>query len=212
MLSYLKDPNQLPASADMPDNDQADSNVNNYVTVSGQGQKIRQSTMILVTLFAIGALGIWFMVKKATPATASAEPSQDQEQLEAALAQLKVMQSEMDTEMDSVTGRFYRFNNVEQVAVDELKKNPFKRELDYNPASGSGDQSQQAEQIRQEAQVIGMGLELWSITATPKGMCCMIDDKVLYQGDTYRDMIVKTIADKTVKLEYKGTPIELKMD
>ena len=65
MLSYLKDANQLPASADMPDNDQADSNVNNYVTVSGQGQKIRQSTMILVTLFAIGALGIWFMVKKA---------------------------------------------------------------------------------------------------------------------------------------------------
>jgi hypothetical protein len=151
------------------------------------------------------------MVKKATPAKAVAKPNQDQVQLEAALAQLSTMQSEMDTQMNSVAGRFYHFNNVDQVAVDELKKNPFKRELDYNPSDG-GNQSQQMEQIRQEAQVLAMGMELWSITATPKGVCCMIDDKVLYQGDTYKEMTVKSIEDHTVTLEYKGTPIELKMD
>ena len=212
MLSYLKDANQLPASADMPDGSQADSTVQDYITVSGQGRKIQQGTMVLIVLFAVGALGIWFMVKKSVPAAANAQPSQDQAQLEAALAQLKAMQSEMGAQVDSVTGRFYRFNNVDQVAVDELKKNPFTREMDYTPSAGETNPSQKFEQIRQEAQVITMGMELWSITATPKGMCCMIDDKVLYQGDTYKDMTVRSIADKKVTLDYKGIPIELKMD
>ena len=212
MLSYLKDGNQLPASADMPDGDQAASSTEDYLTVSGNSQKVRRSTMIVAIVFAVGALGIWFMVKKTTPATANAEPSQNQVQLETALAQLDSMKAEMDSQMDSVSGRFYQFNNVDQVGVEELKKNPFIRgEMNSAPGS-SGTGSQQQEQIHQEAQVISMGLELWSITATPKGMCCMIDDKVLYQGDTYRSMTVKSITAKAVTLEYKGTHVELKMD
>lgn len=212
MLSYLKDGNTVPASSDMPDGDQAASCTEDYLTVSGQSQKVRRSTMILVVLFAVGALGIWLMVKKTTPATASAEPSQNQVQLETALAQLDSMQAEMDSQMDSVAGRFYQFNNVDQVSVEELKKNPFiRREMDSAPSS-SGTGAQQYEQIRQEAQVIEMGMELWSITATPKGMCCMIDDKVLYQGDDYKNMTVKSITGESVTLEYKGIDVELKMD
>ncbi len=212
MLSYLKDGNSVPASSDMPDGDQAASRTEDYLTVSGQNQKVRRSTIILVALFAVGALGIWLMVKKTTPATANAEPSQNQVQLETALAQLDSMQAEMDAKMNSVAGRFYQFNNVDQVGVEELKKNPFiRKDMDSSPNS-SGTGVQQQAQIRQEAQVIGMGMELWSITATPKGMCCMIDDKVLYQGDTYRNMTVKSITGKVVTLDYKGIDIELKMD
>ncbi|MHC5100270.1 MAG: hypothetical protein ACYSOG_00350 [Planctomycetota bacterium] len=212
MLSYLKDGNQLPASTDMPDGDQAASNTEDYLTVSGNSQKVRRSTMIVAIVFAVGALGIWLMVKKTTPAAANAEPSQNQVQLETALAQLDSMKAEMDSQMDSVSGRFYQFNNVDQVGVEELKKNPFIRgQFDSDPdSSGSGNQNMA--QIQQEAETIKIGMELWSITATPKGMCCMIDDKVLYQDDTYRSMTVKSITAKTVTLEYKGTDVELKMD
>ena len=212
MLSYLKDGNQLPASADMPDGDQAASSTEDYLTVSGNSQKVRRSTMIVAIVFAVGALGIWLMVKKTTPATANAEPSQNQVQLETALAQLDSMKAEMDSQMDSVSGRFYQFNNVDQVGVEELKKNPFIRgQFDRDPdSSGSGNQNMA--QIQQEAETIKIGMELWSITATPKGMCCMIDDKVLYQGDTYRSMTVKSITAKVVTLEYKETHVELKMD
>jgi hypothetical protein len=181
------------------------------MAVSGHKQKLKQSTLVLIVLFSIGALGIWLMVKKTTPANAKAESSQDSSQLDAALEQLNTMQSEMDSQMNSVAGRFYHFNNVEQVAVDELKKNPFKLELDYS-STGSSNHDQKIEMIQQEAQVLTMGLELWSITATPKGMCCMIDDKVLYEGDTYREMTVTAINDKTVTLMYKSVPIELKLD
>ena len=212
MLSYLKDGNQLPASADMTDGDQAASSTEDYLTVSGHSQKVRRSTMIVAIIFAVGALGLWLMVKKTTPATANAETNQNQVQLETALAQLDSMKAEMDSQMDSVSGRFYQFNNVDQVGVEELKKNPFIIGEMEGVSDTSGNGSQQQEQIQQEAQVISMGLELWSITATPKGMCCMIDDKVLYQGDTYRNMTVKSITEKAVTLEYKGTDVELKMD
>lgn len=212
MLSYLRNTDSVPAASDMSEHGAAEGSPQEFLTVSGHQQKNRQSTMILACLFAVAGLVIWFMVKKATPATVNAQPSQDQVQLEAALAQLDSMQSEMNTQMNSVAGRFYQFHNVDQVAVDELKKNPFERELDYTPSPGSSNQSLQLEQIRQEANVRSIGMELWSITATPKGICCMIDDKVLYVGDTYKEMTVTSIMDKTVTLEYKGIPIELKMD
>ena len=212
MLSYLKDGNQLPASSDMTDSDQAASSTEDYLTVSNNSQKVRQSTIAVAVLFAIGALGLWLMVKKTTPAAANAEPSQNQVHLETALAQLDTMKAEMDSQMSSVSGRFYQFNNVDQVGVEELKKNPFIRGEMGGVSGSSGGGGQRLEQIQQEAQIISMGLELWSITATPKGMCCMIDDKVLYQGETYRNMTVKSITEKIVTLEYKGTDVELKMD
>ena len=210
MLSYLKEEKGVPASSDMG-TDGATTSAQDYMTVSGHGKKVKQSTIVLAVLFGIGGLGLWFMVQKTTPAKADAQTTEDSSQLDAAIAQLKTMQSEMDSQMNSVAGRFYQFSNVEQVAVDELKKNPFKLELDYS-ATGQSDKNPKQEQLQQEAQIRSMGLELWSITATPKGMCCMIDDKVLYQGDTYREMNVTSINDNTVMLTYQGIPIELKLD
>lgn len=213
MLSYLKDGNQSPVISELQEETQAETNdPQTYMTVSGQGKKVRQSTIALGILFVVAGAAVWFMAQKSTPASVDAAPSQDQAQLEAALAQLDSMQDEMDSQMDSVAGRFSQFNSVEQVAVDELKKNPFKRELDYTVDGGDAKLDQQQEMARQEAQVLAMGLQLWSITATPKGVCCMIDDKVLYVGDSYKNMTVTAIEDKVVKLEYKGFPVELKMD
>lgn len=212
MLSYLKDENKLPASSDMPDGAEG-TNQQDYITVSGQDQKVKQGTIVLAVLFAAGGLGIWFMVKQTTPATANAEATQEQTQLDSALAQLNQMKSEMDAQMNSVAGRFNHFSNVNQVAVDELKKNPFKREISYaNENDGPNEGDLQAERLQQEAQILSMSMELWTITATPKGDCCMINDKVLYVGDTYNEMTVTDIGQKNVMLSYKGIPVELKMD
>jgi len=211
MLSYLKEEKNVPASSKMEADGDSTTTAQDYMTVSGSGQKLKQTTLALAVLFGIGVLGIWLMVKKTTPASADAQTAQDSSQLDQALAQLKTMQSEMDTQMNSVAGRFYHFTNVEQVAVDELKKNPFQLELNYASADNSSS-SQKREQVQQEAQVLAMGLELWSITSTPKGMCCMIDDKVLYEGDTYRGMTVTKISGKSATLTYKGVDMELKLD
>ena len=139
--------------------------------------KLTILAMILVALFAIGAAGVWFMIKKTAPATANAATAEDQAQLEAALAQLNKMQAEMDTQMDTVVGRFYQFSNVNQVRVNELKKNPFHREFDVADVDDTSDQdlgNNELEYLQDQAYKQSNGLELWSITGTPKGMCCMI--------------------------------------
>jgi len=218
MLSYLKDEqNQASAAVEMQDgqNQQDDGlcQQQDFLTVSGHGRKLRQSTITLIVLFAVVASAVWFMVKKATPAAATAAVNEDQTQLEQAIAQLNTMQTEMNTQMDSVVGKFYRFNNVEQVEVAELKKNPFEREM--NTAKIEANDANLAENelkyIRDKARRQAAELELWSITSTPKGMCCMINDKLLYAGDSINDMTVKSIGKKSVFLEYNGVPVELKM-
>ena len=218
MLSYLKDgQNQAPATAQMQDTQtEQDGGLcqqQDFLTVSEHGKKLRQSTMTLVVLFAVGALVVWFMVKKTTPAAATAAVNEDQAQLEQALAQLDTMQTEMNTQMNSVVGKFYQFSNVEQVEVAELKKNPFKRELGKAEANVSDGNLAESElnYIREKANRQAAEMELWSITSTPRGMCCMINDKLLYVGDSTDGMTVQSIGEKSVSLEYNGVSVELKM-
>lgn len=218
MLSYLKDSqNQIPATsetseaatpADMPLSGQE-----TYLTVSGHGQKLRQSTILLMALFAVGILGVWFMIKKTTPVKAVVS-NDDQKQLEAAIAQLNGMQSEMNHQMDTVVDRFYQFSSVGQVGVEDLKKNPFKRELGAGQAEDDFDNLQKNQMLLLEDKVrrAAAGLQLWSVTASPRGVCCMLNDKVLYVGDEINGLTVTHIENKTVTLELEGVSIQLKMD
>ena len=119
----------------------------------------------------------------------------------------------MNTKMNSVVGRFNQFGNVDQIGVDELKKNPFKRE--FGDIQDEIDPQDLADNelkfLQDKAFQQAQKLELWSITSTPKGMCCMVNDKLLYEGNSINEMIVKTIKKKSVVFEYNGVPVELKM-
>jgi len=210
MLSYLKEGQpQIPAPGDnaSPSGAPAVSSPNDYLTVSGHSQKLRQSTILLLALFGVGVLGVWFMIKKTTPVQAAAA-NDDQANLDAAIAQLSGMQSEVNNQMNSVVGRFYQQSSIGQIGVDELKKNPFKREM----GSGLIDEEKDRQKRQALLSAATAKLQLWSITATPRGVCCMIDDKVLYVGDTINGMTVKGISDNTVQLEQDGVVTELKIE
>ena len=208
MLAYLKDgQKEVPAAQDMPSGTEGTlSKQEDYLTVSGHNQKLRQSTILLIVVFGIGALGVWFMIKKATPSKAATPPSQEQAQLENAIAQLNSMQTEMNSQMDSVVGRFYQSSSIGQISVDELKKNPFKREMGFDMSEM--DDAQRQDRVMR----LSSGLQLWSVTTTPRGMCCMVNDKVLYIGDTINELTVKSIDEKTVVLEKDGIITKLKME
>lgn len=212
MLSYLKEgQTEVPASDEMPiGTDGSVSKQEDYLTVSGHGQKLRQSTILLIVLFGVGVLGVWFMIKKTTPAQGATAQNDDQAQLEAAITQLNGMQSEMNSKMDSVVGRFYQSSNVGQIGVDELKKNPFKREI--AGVQIATDETRQKQLLADRVRLLAAGLQLWSVTATPRGVCCMINDKVLYVGDTLNELTIKSIDKKCVVLEHGGITLQLKMD
>jgi len=189
-----------------------------YLTVAADDKNVRKSTMRLAALFAIGLLCLLFMIKKSTPQKATAAAVGTEEpQIELAITRLTGVRSEMFNRMDEIVKKFYEFSDVQQVNVEELAKNPFEREIFLGNIRKISDTEERdsdidieimrQQQIRQQAK----DMELLSIMQSEQGNCCMIDDKILYEGDSIRNFTVKQISDSFVKLASEGIEIILKL-
>ncbi len=173
-----------------------------YLTVAAQGKDVRKMTMLLVVLFVIGLLCLWIMIKKSAPRAATASSAGTEEtQIEKAIARLTGVGSEMFKRMDQIVKKFYEFSDVQQVRVYELVKNPFERQIVMADASKSAD-SKKAEKIK---------LRLLTIFQTDQVYSCMINDKILHEGDTIEGSKVCQISDDFVKLELEGVETVLKL-
>jgi len=217
MLSFLRDqgngdlPGQKPDTAveSAPGDGAEKPKEQEYLTVAASGKRTRKSTILLAVLFIIGLLCLGYMIKKSTPRAASAASGVTEEtQLEAAIARITGVKSEMFNSMDEIVRKFYEFSDVVQVKVGELVKNPFKIELfsanakeeprvEINVPEIDVEMAQQ-QQIRQKAK----SMRLLSIMQSDQGNCCMIGDKILYERDFIRDFEVRQIGDNFVKLEW----------
>ncbi|MHC4158640.1 MAG: hypothetical protein ACYSSO_06130, partial [Planctomycetota bacterium] len=161
----------------------------------------------------IGLLCLVFMIKKSTPSTAEAVVNAEETQLEKAISQLIGVKSEMFSRMDKIVKKFFEFSDVQQVKVDELAKNPFKLEMFLSNIKNK-EPDIDVELMRQQ-QLKGQArdMQLLSIMQSnaDKGNCCMIDDKILYEGDKIRGFEVRQISNSTVWLESEGLEIVLKL-
>jgi len=176
-----------------------------YLTVADKDESVRKSTIILAVLFAIGLLCLWFMIKKSTPQkVAAVVTSSEEAQIEEAITRFGGVKSEMFERMDEIVKKFYELSDVYQVQVNELVKNPFKSDLYFGSVSDFTD-------IEESGRELARSMQLFSIMRSERGFCCMIDDKILYEGDTVRGFRVSQIGDNFVKLETEDTKIELKL-
>lgn len=217
MLSFLREqgngdlPAQKPDTAveSAPGDGAEKPQEQEYLTVAASGKRTRKSTILLAVLFIIGLLCLGYMIKKSTPKAASAASGVTEEtQLEAAVARLTGVKSEMFNSMDEIVRKFYEFSDVVQIKVGELVKNPFKLELysEYVKEEPRIEikvpeidvEMAQQQRIRQKAK----SMRLLSIMQSDRGNCCMIGDKILYEGDFIRDFMVRQIGDNFVKLEW----------
>jgi hypothetical protein len=152
------------------------------------------------------------MIRKAVPSSAAAAAQKKDEvaEIETAVAQLNGMQNEVSSQMKNVTARLNHLSEVGQIAVEDLRKNPFTRkELSAQVNADDPAQKQfREEQTREKA----AGLQLWSITASPDGTRCMINDKLLLTGDKIAGFSVKKIKTASVIVEQNGIEVELKME
>jgi len=189
-----------------------------YLTVAGHNKNARKSTTLLAALFVIGLLCLFFMIKKSTPETTTAAAvNAEQVQIETAIARLTGVKSEMFDRMDKIVKKFYEFSDVQQVNVNELAKNPFKREIFLGSLRNISDieegdsdidiEMMRKQQLKQQAK----NMQLLSIMQSEQGNCCMIDDRILYKGDSIKGFNVKQIGDSFVKLDSKGVEIILKL-
>ena len=189
-----------------------------YITVSAQGRNVRKTTYMLAVLFVIGLLCLWLMIKKSTPQTAEAKTANPAEtQIEMAIARLTGVKSELFSGLDRILKKFYEFSDVQQVQVNELVKNPFKHEIFLGNLKKNSDNEKKGldidEEMMRQQQLIQQTkhLQLLSIMQSGRSNCCMIDDKILYEGDSIKSFKVSQIGDSFVKLESEGTEILLKL-
>ena len=207
MLSFLKE--QISPSSAEQNNNTIDTGDGQYITVSATSENARKSTMLLIGVFIVGVFVLLFMIKQSVPteAKASAE-TKEQENIELAIARLTGVRSEMYGRMDEIVNKFYEFSNVKQVNVNELSKNPFSEQLFAGTTTDVQDS-----QIDPRSLAIQQGgqVQLLSIMQSEQGNCCMIDDKILYKGDTIKSFVIEEIGDDYVKLNSEDYQIELRL-
>lgn len=191
-----------------------------YLTVAVHGNSVRKTTILLAILFGIGLLCLWFMIKKSTPSAAAAVVNTEETQLKKAITQLIGVKSEIFSRMDEIVNKFYEFSDVQQVKVNELVKNPFKLEMFLGNTDEIGIDIELLRQQQLKEQARGMQLLSIMQSNADKGSCCMIDDKILYEGDKIQGFEVRQISDSTVSLvlplqggglESEGLEIVLKL-
>jgi len=216
MLSFMReqgagDPsaNQAKGAAQRQSKGAEDS-AQEYLTVATNSKTLRRSTMLVAVLVAIGLLCLWFMIRKSQPQAAAAKPVDTEEvSIEGAIGRLTGISSEMVSKMDEILKKFYEFSNVLQVRVNELSKNPFEVEVfakDIKPDTGlaRSDEEQAAmirrERLKQRASTLG----LLSVMQTGRDNCCMINDKILKQGDTIEGFVITKIGSDYVELSWRG--------
>ena len=198
---------QHPHPSGAQDNDETAE----YLTVASRKGQARKTTYLLVFLFCVGVLCLWLMIKKSVPETASASgPNAEQSRIEQAITRLTGVRTEVFGGLEKIVKKFYEFSDVEQVNVDELAKNPFKHQVYLGDVTESmiGDETDAKNErlLRQSRD-----MQLLSIMQSEQGNCCMIDDKILYQGDSIRGLTVHAISNRSVTLKSEDLEIVLKL-
>jgi hypothetical protein len=107
--------------------------------------------------------------------------------------------------MGEIVKKFYQFSDVQQVDVHELVKNPFELEMFLDDLEEISNESAHG------ARDLTHGMQLLSIMQTQQGYCCIIDDGILYEGDSIKGFKVCQISDSTVSLESGDLEITLKL-
>jgi hypothetical protein len=194
--------------------EQAPEQPQQYLTAEAQRQQqARKTTYMLAVLFAAGMLCLWLMIKKTTPQAASASQSSaisaEEAHIEKAIEELTGVSSQMFNGLEKIVEKFYQFGDVQQVQVNELVKNPFEIDsflgnLKYGIATADfdlGAEKNKTDVLWQQAQ----SLQLLGIMTAESGNCCVIDDQILYEGDSIRGFKVSKISDSFVKLESETT-------
>ena len=65
--------------------------------------------------------------------------------------------------------------------------------------------------LQEQIRVKSEKMKLYSVMMSDRGPCCMINNKILYEGDTIDDFDVVKISDDNVKLKLENVEITLKL-
>ena len=202
MLSYLQEQNNISDKQNSGSEEVHESQ--KQTTVVTRQAQLKKTNRILIILFVAGLLCLWIMILKSGPKTASAQQQQAQEtEMEMTLARMMGIKSELNSSARELVKKFQQIDSVEQIKLGDLKKNPFETEhalatltaISAAQRSGDLDSGLLNDQLKD--------LQLLSIMLSGgEGgkNCCMINDRILYEGDIIGELKVAAINEKSVSL------------
>jgi len=181
-----------------------------YLTVATTSKSVRKSTILVAILVSIGLVCLWFMIRKSQPQTAAAKQADEEEtKIEVAIGRLTGVSSEMISKADQILRKFYEFSGVLQVQVNDLVKNPFEVEVFAKDIKAEvapkADSAEEAALIkRQRLKQRAGSLSLLSVMQSGQASSCMINDKLLRQGDMIEGFVITRIGGDSVELAWRG--------
>jgi hypothetical protein len=148
------------------------------------------------------------MIKSSNPQSASASSDMmtpEEAKIEAAIVQFTDVKSEMFGKTDQMIQQLNKFSDIPQVKTGELVKNPFRMERYW------GNQEDIFKSFESNTNRSIAEMQLFSIMKSNNSNCCMIDDKILYEGDSINGFEVRTITNNSVTLCKDDKEIILKL-
>ena len=172
-----------------------------YLTVAPKEQKTRRSTYALIFFFVFGLCCLVVMIKKSTPQAAMGSiMSPEDLRIEEIISRFGGANSNISSQMDDILKKFYKYNEVHQIPVNSLSKNPFKSREFFSSVTESSSKA-----------VKSQTMQLISIMQSEQGSCCMINDKILFEGDTIGKYNVVKITENIVFLSDGVDETQLKL-
>ena len=190
-------------------------NQGDILVPSNSGNSVKNTTIVLMVLFTVGAGCLWFMIKKTSPDSADAAVETEEVQIDTAIAKITNIKKQMDQDMGQIVEKFNQINQVEQVAVSELTKNPFRQNISINVSDNNDNTAEmnrnRLEKIRAQVNDEAKKLRLQSLMSQGPQPCCMLNDKLYYIGDTVKGFEVVKINEQSLDLISNGVKVTLRM-
>ena len=181
-----------------------------FLTVAANSKSLRNSTILVAVLVAIGLGGLGYMIHQSRPQAAIAQAGNaDGNKIEDAITRLTGGSSEMVTRTNEIVNKFYEFSDVFQVSVGELVKNPFEvevvpTEIKDEVAMAQDDAEKQRLIREQKIKKKAESLKLLSVLRSEDSDACMINDQILHKGDMIDGFEVTEIGAASVLLIWRG--------
>ena len=214
MMSFMKNGDIENSKVDQqtPQVDSTSSDTNqsvsqpDYLKPAEYGKSMSKSTIFVTVLFAIGALGLWVMIKKVGPSAASAAPVPGEAKIDTAIAEFSGVKKQMYGKVDDIIGKLSHLSSDEEGKDKDLKKNPFTHSVslgDFDNILGGNHVDINPDSVKD--------VKLWSIMHAEKDSCCIINNKILYVGDSIKDFEITKISPRSVELVSSSGRLVLKM-
>jgi len=191
-----------------------------YIATEARKPALSRTTLIMFSVIALGAAGVWVMYQRVGPGKAAAAPSPESVQakktihafLDGGGSNIKSMET-MLRSTEKVVQQFLSYPSMTQVPLSDLRTNPFRLRA-ARPDNAPLDDI--TERRKKEEERVAMlksvqSLRLQSIMYSDARKACMINDTMYREGDVVDAFTIEKVTVNSVVVKGGVYRFELRM-